>query len=125
MNEEEQNSEQMAQQLQDCMQEIQRVHIVNEFTKVGKLDNFEGDESKWSEWDFKLLGYIGGFSPALEQAMRNAKQSIHVIPIPTVETEEHLSQRLFAMLSSQPFVASIVAALAMQNTVESCLPLGL
>ena len=58
MNEEEQNSEQMAQQLQDCMQEIQRVHIVNEFTKVGKLDNFEGDESKWSEWDFKLLGYM-------------------------------------------------------------------
>ena len=58
MNEEKQNSEQMAQQLQDCMQEIQRVHIVNEFTKVGKLDNFEGDESKWSEWDFKLLRYM-------------------------------------------------------------------
>ena len=66
--------EQMAQQLQECMQEIARlrlslqqqqqqpqqvppivVHaspsaadIANEFTKVGKLDHFEGDEAKWS-----------------------------------------------------------------------------
>ena len=116
--------EQMAQQLQECMQEIARlrlslqpqqqpqqappivVHaspsaadIANEFTKVGKLDHFEGDEAKWSEWDFNLLGYVGGFSPALEQAMRNAKQSRHVIPIPTVDSDRHLSQRLFAMLS--------------------------
>ena len=61
------------EQLQECMQEIARlrlslqpqqqpqqappivVHaspsaadIANEFTKVGKLDHFEGDEAKWS-----------------------------------------------------------------------------
>ena len=45
------------------------------------------------------ISEVGGFSPALEQAMRNAKQSRHVIPIPTVESDRHLSQRLFAMLS--------------------------
>ena len=32
--------------------------IVNEFTKVGKLDNFDGDETQWPEWDFNLLGDV-------------------------------------------------------------------
>jgi len=34
--------------------------LVDEFTKVGKLESFDGTEEKFPEWDFNLTGYVGG-----------------------------------------------------------------
>ena len=66
--------------------------MVDELSKVGKLEGFDGDESRWAEWDFNLLGYIGGFSPDLVVLMDRAKLNRTPVLMATEAAELHLQQ---------------------------------